>query len=324
VTGLFLHHYPGSPFSEKVRLMLGLKGLAWRSVIVPSVSPKPDLAALTGGYRRAPVLQTGADVWCDSALISRVLDAIEPARPLHRADRVAGEAVALWADRDLFGAVVACMFQPANLEALFAGAPPGAAQAFVDDRAAMVAHDRAVWRGAEGLGRLPAAEAAGVLSHGVDRIAAHLRDGRRFLVADEPTVCDFAAYHPLWFAMRAPALAATVRRRPEVVGWIDRLAALGHGAASRAAAADAIDAARAAAGSPSGLLPDGDWIDFHGFARGERVVVTPLDYGLVEVEGELVVSSADRIAVRRVDPRAGTVTVHFPRIGFRMARASLS
>ncbi len=120
--------------------------------------------------------------------------------------------------------------------------------------------------------------------------AAHLRDGRPFLVADEPTVCDFAAYHPLWFAMRAPALAA----------------------------------ARAAGGAPCGLLPDADRVDFHGFAPGERVVVTPLDCGLVEVEGELVVSSADRISVRRTDPRAGTLTVHFPRIGFRTARAPLS
>ena len=320
----FLHHYPGSPFSEKVRLMLGLKGLAWRSVIVPSVGPKPELAALTGGYRRVPVLQTGADVWCDSALVSRVLDAIEPARPLHRPDRVAGEAVAQWADRELFGAVVACMFEPRNLEALFAGAPPGAAQAFVDDRAAMLANDRVVWRGAAGLGRLPAPEATGVLWHGVERIAAHLRDGRRFLVADEPTACDASAYHPLWFAMRAPALAAIVRRRPEVVGWMDRLAALGHGAMIRATPADAIAAARASGGAASGLLPAGDWVDFHGFARGERVVVMPLDYGLVEVEGELVVSEADRISVRRVDPRAGAITVHFPRIGFRMARAALS
>ncbi len=209
-----------------------------------------------------------------------MLDAIDPVRPLHRPDRVAGEAVAQWADRELFGA--------------------------------------------EGLGRLPAPEAAGVLSNGVERIAAHLRDGRLFLVADEPTVCDFAAYHPLWFAMRAPALAAVVRPRPEVGQWMGRLAALGHGTPSRAGAADAMETARAAGGAPCGLPPDAEWVDFHGFAPGERVVVTPLDDGLVEVEGELVVSSADRISVRRTDPRAGALTGHFPRIGFRMARAPFS
>ena len=73
---LVLHHYPTSPFSEKVRLVLGFKRLAWRSVIVPSLLPKPDVMALTGGYRRTPFLQIGADIYCDSALMCRVIDAL--------------------------------------------------------------------------------------------------------------------------------------------------------------------------------------------------------------------------------------------------------
>jgi len=71
---LILHHYPQSPFAEKARLMLGLKGLSWHSVLIPPVMPKPDLIALTGGYRRTPVLQVGADIYCDTALIARRLE----------------------------------------------------------------------------------------------------------------------------------------------------------------------------------------------------------------------------------------------------------
>ena len=59
---ILLHHYDNSPFSEKIRLALGLKRLAWRSVIQPNMMPKPHLVPLTGGYRRIPVLQIGADV----------------------------------------------------------------------------------------------------------------------------------------------------------------------------------------------------------------------------------------------------------------------
>ena len=70
---LILHHYPTSPFAEKARLMLGFKQLSWRSVMIPPVMPKPDLTALTGGYRRTPVLQVGADIYCDSALIAYAL-----------------------------------------------------------------------------------------------------------------------------------------------------------------------------------------------------------------------------------------------------------
>src|SRR3990167_265739 len=64
-----LHHYDTSPFSEKVRLMFGLKGLTWSSVEIPNINPKPDYTPLTGGYRRTPSLQIGADVYCDSQAI---------------------------------------------------------------------------------------------------------------------------------------------------------------------------------------------------------------------------------------------------------------
>ena len=75
---LILHHYPTSPFAEKARLLLGFKDLAWRSVQIPPVMPKPDLTALTGGYRKTPVLQIGADIYCDTALIARRLEAYQP------------------------------------------------------------------------------------------------------------------------------------------------------------------------------------------------------------------------------------------------------
>ncbi|MDH5175928.1 MAG: glutathione S-transferase N-terminal domain-containing protein, partial [Gammaproteobacteria bacterium] len=51
---LILHHFDWSPYAEKVRVLLGIKGLAWRSVQIPMISPKPDLTALTGGYRKTP------------------------------------------------------------------------------------------------------------------------------------------------------------------------------------------------------------------------------------------------------------------------------
>jgi glutathione S-transferase len=52
--------------------------LAWGSVEIPVIMPKPDLTALTGGYRKTPVLQIGADIYCDSQLIMRELEAAAP------------------------------------------------------------------------------------------------------------------------------------------------------------------------------------------------------------------------------------------------------
>ncbi len=82
MSAIIFHHYPLSPFSEKIRRILAYKGLPWCSVQQPLMMPKPDLVALTGGYRRIPVLQIGADVYCDTALIARRLDELYPAKPL--------------------------------------------------------------------------------------------------------------------------------------------------------------------------------------------------------------------------------------------------
>src|SRR5438132_8653144 len=99
-----LHHYDNSPFSEKVRLLFGIKGLAWRSVIQPTIMPKPDLTPLTGGYRRIPVMQIGADVFCDTQVIMAEIERRAPTpKVIHGADW----AVNLWADRLLFQPTVA-------------------------------------------------------------------------------------------------------------------------------------------------------------------------------------------------------------------------
>src|SRR5262250_934439 len=71
---IILHHYPASPVSEEVRIGLGMKRLAWRSVEIPRVPPKPDVMPLTGGYRRTPIMQIGADIYCDSACMLRELE----------------------------------------------------------------------------------------------------------------------------------------------------------------------------------------------------------------------------------------------------------
>jgi glutathione S-transferase len=108
---LILHHYPMSPFAEKIRLVLGYKKLAWKSVIIPRMMPKADVVALTGGYRRTPVLQIGADIYCDTALICDVLEHRRPSPSLHPPgsngrDRI----IAQWADSTLFWAAMGYSF----------------------------------------------------------------------------------------------------------------------------------------------------------------------------------------------------------------------
>ena len=91
VAELILHHYDFSNYSEKVRLVLGLKGLSWRSVEIPPVLPKPDYLPLTGGYRRAPALQIGAEVYCDTVRITEELERRFPQPSLYPGPDVAAQ-----------------------------------------------------------------------------------------------------------------------------------------------------------------------------------------------------------------------------------------
>ena len=126
MTDIILHHYEISPYSEKVRLGLGLKGLAWESVEIPIIMPKPDLTALTGGYRKTPLLQIGADIYCDSQLIMRELERRHPTPSFYPAGRGAADALAWWAEKTTFSPAAGI---------LFAKRPDALPEGFLEDRA---------------------------------------------------------------------------------------------------------------------------------------------------------------------------------------------
>jgi glutathione S-transferase len=302
---IILHHYPTSPFSEKVRLVLGYKKLAWKSVIIPSIMPKPDVLALTGGYRRTPFMQIGSDVYCDTALICDVLEHLQPQPSLYPAQHKGlARVVAQWADSTLFWAAMSYNLQPRGAAAMFEGAPPEAVKAFGADRSAM----------SVGMTRLRPADATAAYKSYLRRLA-NMLEAQDFLIGSTPCVADFAAYHPLWFSrVRVPVMAGILDATPAVLRWMDRMAALGHGTFEKYAASDAIAACKAAAGMAA--LADSVFQDEHGIALGSRVTVTAESFGQEPTEGELIAATRTRYTLRREDARAGSVQVHFPRIGY--------
>jgi glutathione S-transferase len=312
---LILHHYPASPFSEKVRLVLGAKRLAWRSVHIPVVMPKPDLVALTGGYRRTPVLQIGADIYCDTALICRVLDARQPTPPLYPAagTPAAGLAQVLsqWADSMLFWVAVPYTLQPAGLPFLFGMAPPEVVKAFTADRAAL--------RPAPV--RPTPADVEVALREHLASLESLLADGRRFLVGAEPGIADFSVAHSLWFIQRVPPVATVLDGHPRLQAWLAGVLAFGHGESSPMSSAEAL-AAAAAAGSV-GFAPAQVEAGL-GFEAGDSVCVTPTDYGFDPVHGSLVGLTRDSVTLCRRDERAGVLQIHFPRLGFQVRHRSSS
>jgi glutathione S-transferase len=301
MSDLILHHYDFSNFAEKARLMLGYKGLSWLGVEQPPVLPKPDLVPLTGGYRRIPVLQDGADLWCDTRLIARELERRVPDPTLFpAATSGAADAIAWWAEHQLMRPV-ALFVSGVNADHM----PPG----LHEDRARLHGLPppsiEAVHKAA--------ARNRHLLRPQIKWLADMLQDGRRYLLGDAPCIADFAAYHVVWFFKgRHIDCRSELAPYPRLLAWRDRMAAIGHGKRTDIDANRALaEACQAEPAPPRASQPqDGDPLP------GERARVRAADNARDWIEGNVWFIDAHEIALRRCDPEVGEVAVHFPRLGY--------
>lgn len=305
---LILHHYPTSPFAEKARLLLGFKGLSWRSVKISPVMPKPDLTALTGGYRKTPVLQVGADIYCDTALIARRLEQ-EKALPAFfpEGQEMVTASFASWADSVVFQHAVSLVFQPESIAVRFGSLPPEAIKAFLADRAGLFSGGSAT--------RLSAEQARHQWPTIMARLEQQLEREQGDFLFGQPSIADFALAHPLWFLKATPVTSPLVDAYPAVSAWFGRVMGFGRGASSEMTSQEALEVARTA--TPA-ALPDEQFDEPNGFEAGQQVVIAAADYGVDPVAGELLFAGAEELIVRREDERGGVVHVHVPRFGFRL------
>ena len=305
MSNLILHQYTESPFSEKVRALLGFKNATYQQVETSVIMPRDALMPLTGGYRRIPVMQAGADIYCDTAIMCRVIDAQYPENSIYPQSRQAVvESCALWTDTFFFTVCVAVAFQPASLanEPLFKDEESAAA--FMADRAQL----------SEGSNQLTMP-----FEIAEPHFISHLTSLERqlgasaWLFGDEPTIADFSTYHILWFIDRRPVLQHYFEPFPNVRAWYERIRAFGHGNVETLSGEQALGIA--AASEPAGIS---DPVIPQGFTSGQQVSVMPIDYGFQPVNGGLLTASTDEIALARNDRQAGSIVVHFPRMGFQL------
>jgi glutathione S-transferase len=300
MSDLILHHYDASPFTQRVLCMLGIKGLAWRSVTTPMLPPKDDLLALTGGYRGTPVLQIGADVYIDSQRIARELEARFPAPSLFP-DGNAGMTYAAvkWADA----------FFRAGLQLAIGMTSTHWPAEFRRDRQGLfpdVDFDRID------------------LDHARSQLLAHagfieqqLADGRDYLGGAEPGLLDVHAWTVPWFTRASiPGVNELLEPLHRLRDWEARVAALGAGTRSECSAADAFAVARAARPQASTGVADASGT----LQAGMRVEVAPDDTRRGAVQGTLVALDWNEIGIGRDHAQCGNVVVHFPRLGYRVSR----
>ena len=307
MSDIILHNYPQSPVAEKARIALGIKGLTWQSVEIPRLPPKPMLTKLTGGYRRTPVMQIGADIYCDTQCIVLELERRFPS-PTFFPTQDAGLIWSLsrWTDGDLFDLTVKIVLGSAG------DALPGD---FAEDRGRL-------YFGPDWAAGLKAANKN--LPHLAAQMRAQLKwlddqlsDQRAFLLGAKPAAIDAQYYHLVWFLrgrwQQGPSFLSEFSH---LENWEKRVAEIGHGTSTDLTPADAVLVAAQAQPQP---LQHQDSNDPQGLQPGQPVVVSPdLDGGEQGVAGELVFADGERIAIKRNDPDVGDTHVHFPRMGYRV------
>ncbi len=303
---IILHHFDESPFSEKIRLIFGVKNIAWTSVRISRIMPRPDLMPMTGGYRRTPVMQIGADIYCDTQRIVRELERRFPAPTLFPGGNEGlASASAMWTDKSFFQNTV-------NL--VFGSLADKVPQSFIQDREKL--------RGA----KFDVAAMTAAIPQMRDQYRAHiswietqLAGGGPWLCGDQVSLFDINAYMNVWYVRSSLTVADELLAEcPNVRAWETHMRAIGHGVRTDISTVDALEIGRTAMPQTTQA---GDPHDPNGRKVGDIVDVRPDDYGKIAVRGRVVSLSAQSIAIHRHDDIAGDIVVHFPRAGFLVTPA---
>jgi glutathione S-transferase len=246
-------------------------------------------------------MQIGADIYCDTQCIMIELERRFPEPTLFpEACRGLASATAMWTDKAFFQGTV-------NL--VFGTLADKVAQEFIADREQL--------RG----GKFDIAAMTSAIPQMRDQFRANLQwidaqlaDGRKWMCGDEISLCDINAYMNVWYVRGSlPILDQMLAEFPATKNWEARMRAIGHGTSTEMSTSEALEIGTRAKPTTAELA---DINDPNGRKPGDVVTVMPDDYGKIGVRGEIVALSSQHIAIRRHDPVAGEMVVHFPRAGF--------
>jgi glutathione S-transferase len=299
---LILHHYPASPLSEKIRVILGLKKLSWCSVEIPNLPPKPDVMPLTGGYRRTPIMQIGADVFCDS---QRILSELECRKPSEANNTGLVQIINRWCD-DLFHPVVKVAITASSNEL---------PNEFLEDRRKLFLNDYSDIESAKA--RIP---------YYTEQVRAQLaqaeislKEQNGFLISSSASIADASLFALTWFIRRRWKNGAKfLEGFPNICRWEESIKSIGHGTPSDMASEKALDIAKETETTFKAQI-DAD--DIHSLSTGDRVSITPkANTGEKGVRGNVHIAEKNRISVLHKNDRVGTICIHFPKIGYVIER----
>ncbi len=145
---------------------------------------------------------------------------------------------------------------------------------------------------------------------------SQLSDGRAFLGGDKASLADIHAFSVPWFTRSSmPEVNELLANFKNILPWEERVAEIGEGNRHAITAAAAHGIARQSTSSTEVDIDPGDG---QKLKQGMTVSVEPEDSRRGRVSGQVVIATANEIAIRHENETVGEMTVHFPRIGYRV------
>ena len=297
---IILHHKDVSPFSEKIRLLLGYTNMSWQAVQAPLTPPRPSIDPLVSGYRHIPVGQTGADVFCDTKIISDEiahLSGMPELSPFSQPKHIREYLTHM--ESTVF--LACCAGAPATgvLRALIQQVKLSAWPNYLKDKKYLFS----------------------VANMEVDRESSKVQ-WQEFLIdlnnrlkgdflfeQNKPGIADFCAVHMIWFRIGMEG-RKIMKGLENIERWYDRMIGFGHGRKQEITAEISLDIAQKT--NPREIrssLSRGEMI-------GKRVSIAPTDISTAATRGVVVGEDSNCLILARETETAGTVHIHFPKEGY--------
>ncbi len=221
-----LYQYDISPFCDKVRRAMRLKGLSWLTVEVPIIPGKYKHISPTGKF---PAVDFGGRIIVDSTEIIAYLDVLEPTPPLLPADpRDRADALILedWADESLYFFDLTMRNWPQNrasfIDDLLRHEPTGLKRSLMTRLIPGALRKVAT---TQGTGRKTEVQVVAELARHYDSLEAKLT-ARDWLAGEAISVADLAVRSMIFVLDRTVEGKVLTVARPGMTAWCARVDAL--------------------------------------------------------------------------------------------------
>ncbi len=300
------HHYPQSPIAEKIRMTFGIMALEWHSVQIPRIPPKPLLMPLTGGYRRTPVLQIGADIFCDSQSIAFQLSKLKTNKVAYlSSDRALELILGSFGENILFNLTVRIVLTTSM------GIAP---DDFIQDRGSL--YFEPGWTVEEMQTSLP-----GVLlqlQSALELVNHHLASHGPYMNGKNPSYADAVIQHCVWFLCgRWDGGESFIAPFKALIKHRELITQIGHGSYIECAPEEALKIAK----HHISTAPKGINCAYAGKLKiGESVVIRPNGKTSdPDVTGVLRYLDQNIIILDYEHEDVGLVSIHFPILGYQLS-----